>query len=96
VVMRNRGWREALFTSTHGSNVYLTESSTTSYWVTAAGSRVEGAPGLATLIVRLALTKSRTNNQAETIATPANESHIIHNATMGFVLLVKFVTNQDR
>ena len=64
------------------------------YCATAADSRkgVDSGVAVPFLMVLAALIKARTNNQAATIATPASEIHIIQSATMGFVLLVQFVT----
>ncbi len=54
------------------------------YWATVAASRVvvDSGAEIPLPIDRVALIKARMNNQAATMATPASEIHMIHNATV--------------
>src|SRR2546421_3618033 len=66
-------------------------------YTAAAGSGVAAS----VVVTRFAMVRSAcaidlTNNQTETIATPTNEIHIIHSATVTLVLLVKALAKPAR
>src|SRR6266446_1037795 len=68
------------------------------YGTAGVGSCVAGGceAGSRRAMVRFAEANSRTNNQPATIATPTNDIHMIHRATVGFELLVNTRPNPAR